>query len=391
MSPPSRSVFLPTEIVFLVAVFLDHIDEDDSSRESLNARQRAFYNFCLVCPQWYSVGVSFLYQRPYFPGGNGFTKFAQTLCPPRGIKRKADFGSMVKELSLASLVHHSMNSLTARLLGQMKENLEYFIAPRVSFSVNSLPALSKCQNLLELNLSLVSGHVIPFHRLKKAISNLPKLGKLELPASMSLTHTDKSAGQWPPKLRSLKIGGTLDPGVMSSFEWPPSIAELSIWKCTNLTAVVLYSVLENEQLRERLESLVLDNTNEEMCTDQASDSLYWLPKLVYLKIPVDVTKDLLLLPPPEGLPSLPLRALELTRPYFDEEPLGFDLPDEMLKAFNQNLPNLWAFGISEKCMHLVKEREEELDEEIWNHIDEGDDDELEKLEDLGLYTLNDNL
>ncbi|KAJ5684290.1 uncharacterized protein N7477_000635 [Penicillium maclennaniae] len=373
MSSPSHSVFFPTEIVFLVAEFLDHIDEDDSSQDSLSTRQRAFYNFCLVSAQWYSVGVSFLYQRPYFPGGNGFTKFAHTLCPPRGVKRKANFGSMVKVLSLASLVHHSMNSLTARLLGQMKENLEVFIAPRVSFSVNSLPALSKCQNLLELNLSLVSGHVIPFHRLKKAISSLPKLRKLELPASMSLTHTDKSAGSWPPKLRSLKIGGTLDP------------------RCTNLTAVVLYSVLENEQLRERLESLDLDNTNEEMCSDQASDSLYWLPKLIYLKIPVDVTKDLLLLPPPEGLPSLPLRALELTRPYFAEEPLGFDLPNEMLKAFKQNLPNLWAFGISEKCVHLVKEREEELDDEIWNHIDEADDDELEKLEDLGLYILDDNL
>ncbi|KAJ6131565.1 hypothetical protein N7523_001271 [Penicillium sp. IBT 18751x] len=391
MSSPSHSVFLPTEIVFLVAESLDHIDEDDFSQDSLIARQRAFYNFCLVSTQWYSVGVSFLYQRPYFPGGSGFTKFAHTLCPPRGVKRKADFGSMVKVLSLASLVHHSMNSLTARLLGQMKENLEFFIAPRVSFSVNSLPALSKCQNLLELKLSLVSGHAIPFHRLKKAISSLPKLRKLELPASMSLTHTDKSAGSWPPKLRSLKIGGTLDPRVMSTFEWPPSITELSIRKCSNLTAVVLYSVLENEQLRERLESLDLDNTNEEMCSDQASDSLYWLPNLIYLKIPVDVTKDLLLLPPPEGLPSLPLRALELTRPYFAEEPLGFDLPTEMLNAFKQNLPNLWAFGISEKCVHLVKGREEELDEEIWNHIDEADDDELEKLEDLGLYILDDNL
>lgn len=390
MNSPSRSVFLPTEVVFLVAEFLDQIDEDESTEESLIARQRAFYSFCLVSRQWYSVGISFLYQCPFFPAGNGFTKFAHTLCPPRGIKRKADFGSMVKTLSLKSLVHHSTNSLTARLLGQVKENLRFFDAPRVSFSVNCLPALSKCHNLLELNLSLVSGHVIPFPRLKKAVSSLPKLRKLELPATMSLTHTDESAGQWPPDLRSLKIGGTLEPRVMTTFEWPPSIAELSIWKCTNLSAVVLYSVLENEQLRERLQCLHLDNTNQEMCTDQASDSLYWLPRLIYLKIPVDVTRDLLLLPPPEGLPSLPLRALELTRPYFDEEPLGFSLPEELLRAFNQNMPNLWAFGISEKCLHMVKEREEEIDEEIWKHIDEGDDEELEKLEDLGLYTLNDN-
>lgn len=389
MSSPSRSVFLPTEVVFLIAEFLNQTDEDESP-QSLVARQRAFYSFCLVSRQWYSVGISFLYQRPVFPGGNGFTKFAHTMCPPRGVKTKADFGSMVKTLSLAGLVHHSTNSLTARLLGRVKENLRFFIAPRVSFSVNCLPALSKCHNLLELNLSLISGQVIPFHRLKKAISSLWKLRKLELPASMSLTHTDESTGKWPPELRSLRIGGTLDPRVMGTFEWPPSISELSIWKCTNLSAVVLYSVLENEQLRERLQSLHLDNTNEEMCTDQASDSLYWLPNLISLKIPVDVTKDLLLLPPPGGLPSLPLRALELTRPYFDEEPLGFSLPDELLKAFHQNLPNLWAFGISEKCLHLVKEREEELDEEIWKHIDEGDDDELEKLEDLGLYTLNDD-
>ncbi|OQD77769.1 hypothetical protein PENDEC_c002G01421 [Penicillium decumbens] len=389
MYSPSHSVFLPTEVVFLVAEFLDQIDEDESS-QALLARQRAFYSFCLVSRQWYSVGISFLYQAPFFPAGNGFIKFAHTLCPPRGVKRKADLGSLVKTLSLESLVHHSTNSLTARLLGRVKENLRFFIAPRVSFSVNCLPALSKCHNLLVLNLSIISGQAIPFPRLKKTISSLPKLKKLELPPSMFLTHTDESAGQWPPELRSMKIGGTLDPSVMSTFEWPPSIAELSIRKCTNLNAVVLYSVLENEQLRERLQSLDLDNTNEKMFTDQASDGLYWLPNLIYLRIPVDVTKDLLLLPPPEGLPSLPLRALELTRPYFDGESLEFNLPDELLKAFNQNMANLWALGISEKCLHMVKEREEELDEEIWKHIDEGDDDDLEKLEDLGLYTLNDN-
>jgi hypothetical protein len=45
-----------------------------------------------------------------------------------------DLGSLVQVLDLTGLVHHSSNSLTARLLGRVKKSLKIFAAPRVSFS-----------------------------------------------------------------------------------------------------------------------------------------------------------------------------------------------------------------------------------------------------------------
>lgn len=294
-----------------------------------------------------------------------------------------DLGSMVKTLHMGRLVHHSTNSLTARLLGQTKKNLEIFVAPRVSFAVNCLPALSKCQNLRVLNLSLVSGTSIPFPRLKKAICNLSKLKVLQLPFSMPVTHTD-SVDQWPPQLESMTIGGNLDPAVMRSFEWPPSITDLKIRKCTDLNTNVLESVLQNDQLREALRTLDLDNSNEEMCIDQASDVLYTLPNLCNLKIPIDLTEDLLILPAPDGFPRLPIRVLELSYPKYEAD-LPFDLGDEMFLALSRNLADLWAFGIREECFDMIEAKAKMIEKALWEHIDKSDDEDLDFLDDFGLY------
>lgn len=45
-----------------------------------------------------------------------------------------DLGGLVRRLDLSRLVHHSSNSMTARLIGRVKENLEVFIAPAAGFS-----------------------------------------------------------------------------------------------------------------------------------------------------------------------------------------------------------------------------------------------------------------
>lgn len=382
--------YLPTEIVLLIAQKLDSKAKREPYEENFRPRQHAFYNFCLVSRQWYSVGVGFLYECPLFLAGNAFEKFADTICSSRDSRKgNVDFGSLVKTFTMAGLVHHSSNSLTARLLSRMKKNLIIFIAPRVSFALNCLPALSKCQNLVVLNLSLVSSHSIPFSQLKRAICNLKKLEYLILPYSMSLTRADYvGVGQWPPGLWKMTIGGTLDPEVMRTFEWPPSIRDLYIQFCTDLRTNVLESVLTNEQLRVRLKRLHLHDTNGRLCSDRVSNVLYTLPNLIHLKIPFDATEQLLILPTPIGLPPLPIRVLELEPPVY-ADPLPFDLAEELIKAFDHNLANVWALGVSHHCLGLVTDRKGEIEEAIWKHIDEGDDNELEWFEDLGFYQLDD--
>lgn len=385
MCRDNRGIYLPTEILLLVAQFLWLWNTEGVSHGWVYRRQKAFYSFCLVSRQWYSAGIGFLYQYPFFHAGNSFAKFASTLCPPGSArKRKVDLGSLVKTLNMGGLVHHSTNSLTARLLGQTKKSLETFVAPRVSFALNCLPALSKCQNLQVLDLSLVSDTSIPFQRLKKAICKLPKLRALKLPLSMSITHTNND-DQWPLLLGSMTIGGRLDEAVMRAFEWPPSMTKLTIRKCPNLTSDVLESVLQNEQLRVALRFLNIDISNEDMCVDGVSNVLYTLPNLFHLSIPVDLTLDLLILPTPDETSRLPIRELNLSDGFFDDTPI--DLAGEILRALSRNLSNVWAIGVCEKYFHMVEEKGELIENALLKTIDKCSDEDLEYLDDWGLFLL----
>lgn len=128
-----RYVHLPTEILMHIAklIFDDWLD----GCADFPHPQVTLQKFCAVSRQWYSAGIEFLYCRPQLSKGNSFSLFVNTVCPPiRSRGRKADLGSLVQFLNLEALVHHSSNSVTARLLGRVKKNLKAFVAPRVSFS-----------------------------------------------------------------------------------------------------------------------------------------------------------------------------------------------------------------------------------------------------------------
>lgn len=130
----SASVYLPAEVVVNIVEFV--FGEDTTFLPDQKEKQRDLRSCCLVSRQWYSASIGFLYHRPCFLKGNSFVQFTNTVCPPVGTRRKrnVDLGSLVHCLDLGGLVHHSSNSLTARLLGRVKKNLEYFVAPRVSFA-----------------------------------------------------------------------------------------------------------------------------------------------------------------------------------------------------------------------------------------------------------------
>jgi F-box-like len=124
----ATEIFLPTEIVLQIVARVDR---------SLRGyeRQRTLYALCLVSHQWYSAALSFLYARPRLEKGNTYRKFTTVLCPPAsGPKASKDLGGLVRRLDLSGLVHHSSNSMTARLIGRVRENLEAFIAPAAGFS-----------------------------------------------------------------------------------------------------------------------------------------------------------------------------------------------------------------------------------------------------------------
>lgn len=132
----NKPIFIPTEIILQIVSRLDR-----SLRG--HERQQTLYNVCLLSHQWYSAALSFLYSRPRLEKGNAYRKFTDVLCPPAGLPKTSmmskDLGGFVRRLDLSRLVHHSSNSMTARLIGRVKENLEVFIAPAAGFSYVNIP------------------------------------------------------------------------------------------------------------------------------------------------------------------------------------------------------------------------------------------------------------
>ena len=118
------SVYLPREILLDIVKYI-----------SQNAHgQRDLASFCLVSRSFYLAGVERLYNSPRISSKN-FDAFIRTMCPSINLHvRRSSFGSLVRTLDMSRLIHDGSKSLTARLLGRVKENLALFIAPAATFS-----------------------------------------------------------------------------------------------------------------------------------------------------------------------------------------------------------------------------------------------------------------
>ncbi|KGO71415.1 hypothetical protein PEX1_067530 [Penicillium expansum] len=379
-----RYVHLPTEVLVLIAEYI----HENWYNSDPHISQCTLQRFCSVSRQWYSAGIESLYSRPQLDEGNSFLLFTKTVCPPiRSRERKVHLGSLVKVLNLGALVHHSSNSLTARLLGQVKKSLKTFVAPRVSFSINSLAPLAKCKELSYLCLSLVA-EPIPLSAIKKAISSLDKLRFLQLSSSMFITD-DGSSENWPPNLGYLQVGGQFDLEKMSSFRWPPNLIGLTFCGCEDLDTSVLEEILINEQLCTSLTELTIHRLNREMFKEGPSEILSALVALKSLRIPVDLLYDLLILPAfdPMGSP-MSIRQLELTAPYDENFATEID-PDEICKALKMNLSRVCYLGISPGCLGVIPETTHaKIDKWVWKNIDKCPEEELDSLLDLGLVVMD---
>ena len=97
--------------------------------------QHALYACTLTSRSWYSAAIAFLYDHPRITGKN-FDVFVTAVCPSINAHiRHNGLAELVRTLDMSSLVHNGRKSLTARLLGRLKGNLEVFVAPQATFAL----------------------------------------------------------------------------------------------------------------------------------------------------------------------------------------------------------------------------------------------------------------
>ncbi|KAL8904674.1 MAG: hypothetical protein Q9207_003124 [Kuettlingeria erythrocarpa] len=224
---------LPAEVLLQIVAYVEKSPD----------RQRNIWAMTMVSRAWYSAAISSLYHSPAISGRN-FTLFVRTLCPSViAHVRKTSFSSMVKELDMSRLVHDSCKSLTARILSRLKSSLEVFIAPRASFAcvkctgdfdvltdvtrVNCLAALSKCQNLQQLDLSLVTEN-IGLPQILHAIRRLGGLQSLSIRCKDGIVQ-ERAEISWPPLLTALHVSGMSNNGALAYFySLPKSLTSLTV-------------------------------------------------------------------------------------------------------------------------------------------------------------------
>ncbi|RMJ27420.1 F-box domain protein [Aspergillus sp. HF37] len=362
----ASSVYLPTEILVLIVLFVAAEGGRAADDALPPARQRTLHACCLVSRQWYSAAIALLYEKPQLGSGMAFNRFTETVCPPVAARKsKWNLGGFVRRLDLSGLVHHSSNSLTARLLGRVKGNLEVFVAPRVSFASNSLPSLSKCLNLTHLDLSLVSDP-IPFPQLKKTIQNLRRLTALRLPRSTFLNNPE-SRFDWPPRLRILQLSGTFSPATIPSFAWPPRLTSLSLSGCTDLSVTALASLVSSPQLASSLRTLSIAPFNRNLHPESVNAVPAFLPGLLRLSVPGDLVEDSFFDILAHLAPPLALEVLEFAGPVAGaggggDGTLEFSTV-ALLEALDGGLANLRAVGFADVwCTDQRILEDEEVDD-----------------------------
>ena len=117
-------VHLPPEIILYILSFIPVRPENQST----------LCTCCLLSRDWYSSAIPLLYRSPSITSKN-FRLFVRTICPSINVHvRKSELAGLVRRLDMGSLVHDGSKSVTARLLGRVKEGLEEFVAPQTSFA-----------------------------------------------------------------------------------------------------------------------------------------------------------------------------------------------------------------------------------------------------------------
>lgn len=129
---PDSAPYLPPEIILHIFSYLPRG----------HASQSTYHAATLVSRDWYAAAVPLLYRYPHFSvyryprfSGKKYQSFVATICPSVNAHvRQSALAGFVRKLDVSRLVHDGSKSLTARVLGRLKDNLEEYIAPQTSFS-----------------------------------------------------------------------------------------------------------------------------------------------------------------------------------------------------------------------------------------------------------------
>jgi len=301
----TKPVYLPDEIILQIVDYLRRLD---------NA-QHSLYACTMLSRQWFDIAVPFLYEHPDLEG-NVFGPFVKAICPSINLHVKdTPLARLVKVLDMGRLVHQGSKSITARLLGRVKENLEEFVAPQVSFALNCFPALAKCKKLKRLDLSLVTD-IGGLQTLFNTVRGLPELLELRLPRSSGFgTRVNPGDVVWPPRLKRLFLSGALDANFLQGIvKLPPPLEELTVEHLPLAKGVAVRMLLETIAL-EGVPLKYLRLSNMPRLSDTSLDNtLSLLPNLETLSISVDyITSNFIDTEFQNLRPGdLKLRVLELT-------------------------------------------------------------------------------
>jgi hypothetical protein len=237
----TASFYIPDEIKLAI---IERIPHNPSGQDTL-------YRLSMLDHEWYACTVARLYEHPLLTGKN-FELFARTLCPSINLHvRKSALAPLVRHLDMRMLVHHSTRSLTARLIGRTKSNLEEFRAPAASFAINSMAALANCPQLRFLDLTNVNGSAL-FADIVTLLGHVPRLERFRFPRMAYTDGTLINASmdlRWPPALTALTLAGGIPLATFMQIAmhglWPPRLRRLDIEHCQALNEVVLARLLQS--------------------------------------------------------------------------------------------------------------------------------------------------
>ncbi|WEW60559.1 hypothetical protein PRK78_006046 [Emydomyces testavorans] len=274
--PVPQGIYLPTEILSIILSYVQELPD----------AEKILASCCLISRHWCSVATALLYQRPRITPRNFLAFTSSIVAPNTRSSRKADLGQYVRRLDLSRLVHHSTTSLTSKLLRNVRQKLEVFIAPGHSISILNLPSISKCRKLRILDLSLVRAD-LTFDEIKLATKNLTALKTLRLPRDTSLTLSANWI-PWPPKITTFQFGGT-DPAKIphfsQTFSWPEHLSSLTLHGCKRLSIESIPAIFGTPHLQQNLRRLRITNDNNKTAPRIMSDIVPFIPKVKFLSLP----------------------------------------------------------------------------------------------------------
>jgi hypothetical protein len=332
---------LPTEILQHILSFIPH------GRDY----QRNVASFCLVSRVWYAAGIAKLYTRPRLTGKN-FDAFIRTVCPSINAHiRRSDLAEFIHFLDMSELVHSGSKSLTARVLGRVKDSLKFFVAPAATFSLIAFSALAKCHGLQVLNLEFVIDR-IDVAQLVKAIAKLPKLKQLHIRSCdaprdwKKLFKKDKEEPSFPASLHHLTVSSVCQPNGVEVIRHTLDNSTVRSMRMVYSPFNIETNPFTTKSLRDLYELEIESTTTIQ--DDFIVHLLEHCPNLIDLTIPINCILELFFETDETSLTEHPLEVLKITSStaFSDYELSGWDVRD-VAEAATEYLTNLRELIITE--------------------------------------------